>query len=209
MTITIGGKFGSGGKAIAEKLAEMTGCKLCGDEFFREALLQSGEHISESIIEAFDESLGDSSINEMRHQSTLEKKGFSGLSGNLMSKVEPVDERLGNIYRETIEKFADEGDCIILGHFGDYFLRDRKDCLRVFVIDAPESRKERIAESRGITPEKAEKIIAEADKRRAQYYKFYTDDKWGEFGTYDLLCDCSAFGIEGCAKLIKAASEIK
>lgn len=209
MTITIGGKYGSGGKAIAEKLAEITGFTLCGDEVFKNAILSSGMEISESIFEAFDESLGSSSINAMKHQSTVDKRSFWGVADAIKGEVEPVDERLGTIYKKLCEEYAEKGSCIILGHFADFFLRERHDCLRVFVIDAPESRIKRISDITGLTPEKAEKHIAAVDKRRADYYAHYTDEKWGEFGSFDLLCDCTSFGIDGCAELIKTAAGLK
>ena len=40
------------------------------------------------------------------------------------------------------------------------------------------------------------------DKKRASYYNFYSDKKWGKADTYD-LCINSSIGIDESVKIIK------
>ena len=52
---------------------------------------------------------------------------------------------------------------------------------------------------------KIEEFIRKTDKRRANYYEYYTDRKWGVAKNYDLCINSSFVGIEGAVKLISGA----
>ena len=57
-------------------------------------------------------------------------------------------------------------------------------------------------ESFGISESEAFDRISKTDRRRANYYNFYTGKKWGEITNYDLALDSSVLGVEGTAKII-------
>ena len=40
------------------------------------------------------------------------------------------------------------------------------------------------------------------DRKRADYYNFFTQKKWGACGSYQICIDVSALGIEGTADAI-------
>ena len=40
------------------------------------------------------------------------------------------------------------------------------------------------------------------DKKRANYYNYYTDRVWGKINNYDLVINTSMCGLEGAAKTI-------
>ena len=46
-------------------------------------------------------------------------------------------------------------------------------------------------------------MLERGDKKRADYYNYYTDRSWGAATTYDLCLNTSVLGIEGTAKLIE------
>ena len=48
-----------------------------------------------------------------------------------------------------------------------------------------------------------ENSIHKIDKRRANYYEYYTDRKWGRAENYDISLNSSTFGIDGCVEIIK------
>ena len=56
---------------------------------------------------------------------------------------------------------------------------------------------------------KTKDFIRKTDKRRASYYNYYTDMKWGEAKNYDLCINSSKTGVDGAIKLMKAYIEIK
>ena len=42
------------------------------------------------------------------------------------------------------------------------------------------------------------------DKKRATYYNFYTNQKWGRGENYDLSLNSAKIGIEGCVEVIRS-----
>ena len=55
----------------------------------------------------------------------------------------------------------------------------------------------------GDREESVQKRLKEKDKRRAAYYQFYTDMKWGEARNYHVCLDSGELGIEKCAEIIE------
>ena len=48
--------------------------------------------------------------------------------------------------------------------------------------------------------------LKEKDKRRAAYYRFYTDMKWGDAANYHIALDSGVIGIEKSAEIIESLS---
>ena len=45
-------------------------------------------------------------------------------------------------------------------------------------------------------------MIKKTDKRRINYYNFYTGRKWGQYNHYNASLDSGLLGIEGTARII-------
>jgi cytidylate kinase len=58
-----------------------------------------------------------------------------------------------------------------------------------------------------ISESEAKKKIKQVDKDRSSYYKYYTDQIWGESENYDLCINSSKIGITGTVNVIKAYIE--
>jgi cytidylate kinase len=50
----------------------------------------------------------------------------------------------------------------------------------------------------------AKKKIKEVDKDRSSYYRYYTDQVWGDVNNYDLCVNSSRIGVSGTVDVIKA-----
>ena len=111
-------------------------------------------------------------------------------------------DKMFSIQSRIIEKLAAEGPCVIVGRCADFVLRDKADCLNVFIHASMEKRAERIVKEYGERAESPEKRLKEKDKRRAAYHRFYTDMKWGDAKNYHVCLDSGEFGIEKCAEMI-------
>ncbi len=90
----------------------------------------------------------------------------------------------------------------MVGRCADYILRDKADCLTVFIHAGMEFRAERIVKVYGERAEAPEQRLKEKDKRRAAYHRFYTDMKWGHAQNYHLCLDSGVLGIDKCADMI-------
>lgn len=52
------------------------------------------------------------------------------------------------------------------------------------------------------TPDKAKDIIVKTDKKRSNYYNYYTSKKWGDARSYDACLNSSVLGPEGTVDAI-------
>jgi len=130
----------------------------------------------------------------------------SGLGGAYMDM--PLNHKVFLAQFDTIRRIAAQEPCIIVGRCADYVLRERKDVVRVFVHADANVRAKHVAERNGITESEAFSLISKTDRRRANYYNFYTGKRWGETNNYDLCIDSGNIGIENTAKLIAAYAKM-
>ncbi len=72
-----------------------------------------------------------------------------------------------------------------------------------------ESCVEQAAKKVSMPSKELEKYIAKIDKRRADYYKFYTGREWTDARNYDLCLDSSKLGFERCVEEIKAYIKVR
>lgn len=190
--ITIGREFCTGGLDIAREVARRLGGPMYDKELITLAAKESG--LSEQTIAAG------------------EKRPSGSLLYNLytMGSDLPLSDQVFVIQSQIIRGLADKGPCVIVGRCGDYVLRGRNDVLRVF-LHAPLEFRRRRAQAEGAVPADADERTANAllekeDRRRAAYYNFYSEYRWGEAGHYD-LCLNTALGDEVCADLIMRAAQ--
>jgi cytidylate kinase len=104
----------------------------------------------------------------------------------------------------VILQIAEQGPCVIVGRNADYILKDRKDCLDVFIQANQDYRAERIVRLYGNSEKSPEARLQEKDRRRQINYQHYTGRSWGMANNYDLCLDSSRLGLEQCVNLILA-----
>ena len=127
---------------------------------------------------------------------------FSG--GYLDTESYLGNNNLFKIQSRTVEMLADKGPGVFVGRCADYILRDRPRVLSVFITATMEDRIERLSKLLSITPDEAEARIKECDRKRAEYYNYFTFKKWGDSSSYDLCLSTSLFGEEETADRIVA-----
>ena len=92
---------------------------------------------------------------------------------------------------------------MIVGRCADYALEDYKNVFNVFIHADREERIRRVMNRDNIQKESdAWDTINKSDKRRANYYNYYSNKKWGEAKTYDLCINSSLLGVENAADCI-------
>ena len=176
--ITIGRQFGCGGKAICKKLSEKLGIPFYDKELIDYAANKSG--LNAAVLEQYDEKATNSLLY------SLSIGSYSHLATAFHTPNLPLNDQLFISQSEIIKQLADEGPCIILGRCSDYVLRERDDVLKVFLYCDIDIRIKNISERLGIPESKAGDIIKKNDKRRASYYNYYTQLKWGDVNNFDL-----------------------
>lgn len=104
--------------------------------------------------------------------------------------------------RKVILALAEKESCVIVGRCADHILSKTADCLKVFIHADVEKRAERIVQVYGEREESPEKRLADKDKRRKAYYRFYTNTEWGAAQNYHIALDSGVLGIPKCVELI-------
>ena len=190
--ITISREFGSGGRTIGKMAAKRLGIRCYDNELIQKIAQESG-FVEEYIREE----------GEHAPQGNWLASSFIGWNWNGPTN----QDRLWTIQRNIILDLAESESCVIVGRCADYILKDRGDCLHVFVHAPLKDRAERIVRLYGETSEKPEKRLMDKDKKRSVNYRYYTDREWGLSQNYHLCLDSSEFGIEGCVDIIVELSK--
>lgn len=183
--ITISRQFGSGGRTIGKEVAKKLGIP-CYDQELIDKIAEDSGLAAEFVAEHTENTV----------YSTLIASAFNTYSATA------TQDYLWEIQLRLITKLADEGPCVIVGRCADYILRDKADCLNVFIHSDMQSRAHRIVNLYGQKDDSPEKRLIKKDKRRAAYYRFYTDLEWGDVKNYHIALDSGALGIEKCVDLI-------
>ena len=198
---TIGREFGSGGKAVGEKLAERLGIKLYDKELLQQADKDSG--FCEEIFENHDEK----PTNSFLYSLVMDTYSVSGYSAAPFLDM-PLNHKVFLAQFETIKKIAETESCVIVGRCADYALADNPDCINIFIHADMDIRVRNICKSLNITENKARDIINKTDKQRASYYNYYTSKKWGDSKSYNLSLDAGKLGIDNCVEMILKYREL-
>lgn len=191
--ITISREFGSGGRSIGKLVAEKLGYRFYDRELVKEVAKRSG-FSPEFIEESGEYASAKSSL--LFALATANQYAADALS---------MHDKLYIEQTRLIEELAEQGNCVIVGRCADYVLRDRKDCLHVFIHADMESRARHIVERYGHTEKSPEKRLTEKDQRRKVYYKNYTGRIWGQAQNYDICLNSGVLTEESCAEIIVAA----
>lgn len=182
--VTIGCEYGSGGVEIGKLVAKSLG------------------------VEYYDRDLIDKVVEEIGVDRDLVEKADSGekVKYEFSTSFGPRYANLTNrvIYEqfEVIKKFAEKSSCVIIGRCSNYILRDRDDCLNIFIYAPTEKRIQYVMEKKGLSEEKATELVKYNDGMLSSRYSYMTNTEMRDCSLRDMMIDVSALGIEKTAKYI-------
>ncbi len=196
--ITVARQFGSGGREIGERVAELLNIPKYDKELIK--VVAKNTDIHEDVLEKADETAASSLLYSFAI-------GTNNLSAGHMSAYNlPVNDKLFILQSEAIREIAEKENALIIGRCADYVLRNHEKRLSVFIYADINERKKRVAEKNpSLTQGEIIDLINKSDKKRAAYYNFYTGGKWGKYDNYHLALDSGKLGVEGCARIIADA----
>ena len=202
MIITIGRQLGSGGREIGKKLADAMRIAFYDKELLEITANESG--LSLKLFEQTDEHPNKGL------PSCLFGMHFPFWSDSTVGIGGLTHETLFQIQSDVIRNLAAKQSCVFIGRCADYILRDRDDCLNVFICANDDDRIRRIiaySEDKTIPTDKARELMSQIDKRRASYYNYYTNKTWGVASSYHICLNSSVLGIDGAVDLLKEIAE--
>ncbi|MBR7007769.1 MAG: cytidylate kinase-like family protein [Ruminococcus sp.] len=199
--ITISREFGSGGREIGKRLSEKLDVPFYDKELLELASKESG--ICRELFDRNDEAYTNSFLY------SLVMGSYPVSADGRISPEMPMNQRIFLAQFDTIKNIAKQGPCVIVGRCADYVLKNEKNVINFFITGNTAEKKRRILERYDIEKNKVEDFIKKTDKRRASYYNYYTDMKWGEARNFDLCINTSKTGIDGAVELMTAYIGIK
>ena len=140
-------------------------------------------------------------MEETAHKSLLYDLALlaqSGLTGNGLQADRQVFLEESNIIKEL----AMTQKCVIVGRCAGGILRERKDCLRVFIYADLKNRIETATKKYGVSQQTVLNVLKQHDKRRSSFYKNNTEYIWQDWTGYHLCLNSGMLGIEKCVDLI-------
>ena len=200
--ITIARSYGSGGRKMGKMLARELGYDYYDREILRIASDESG--ISEELFNKADE------------RARLPLPLFRIARQMYTGEVIPPDsddfisnENLFRYQAKIIRELASTRNCVIVGRCANYILRGRDNVMNVFVTAPVADCVRRVMETDGVDLEEAEKRIRKTDKRRSDYFRYFTGREWQDAALYDLCLNTGHMSEQKCLSIVKAYMEAR
>ena len=195
MIITISREVGSGGRIVGEQLAERLGIPFYDKVLIDMVAEESGFH--PDFVQTNSKTLSRNQIYD------ISTRGYY-MGPQLFGITRSFSDELYISQTKVIEKIAEEGSCVIVGRCADYILKDKEDCLKVFLSADVEVRKNRVIVDYNIDASEALSTIKKGDKERSRYYNFYTEQKWGDINNTNISLDTGYFSLDECVDILES-----
>lgn len=194
--ITVSRQFGSGGRSIGKEVAKKLGYEYYDSELVEKVAKETGFDPT-FIADAGEYAPGKSLFSYAFTSAT--PHGTSHLSAS---------DHLWSTQCRIINELAEKGNCVIVGRCADYILRERNDCLSVFIYADNDYRAKRIVDLYGVRDESPEKRLNEKDTKRKVNYKYFTGRSWGDMRNYHLCLNSAVIGHGNCVDIIVKTAEL-
>lgn len=196
ITITISRQFGSNGREIGRKLAEY---------------LDIG-YYNKEIMEKIAKDMGVSS--DFFNEDNQNEDGLYSISNRKLRSFGSIAELSVNSQAferatDLICGIAQRESSVIVGRCADYILKDNPDTISVFCFSDLEERIRFSINEYDVPAKQAKKIVQEKDMKRARFYEFHTNQKWGDAKNYSLLINTSKMSTDEVVETIAALYDKK
>lgn len=189
--ITINREFGSGGREVAKRVADILSIAYYDKELV-DKIAEETKYNPE-YIENFSEAIASRSYPLI-------------FSKTLMSIYSPPNDNIQSVQTKIIRDIANMSSCVIVGRCASDILRKEK-ILKVFIYSSDMEQRinrcyEKVPADREKSREEMKKLILSTDKAREKYHNYYTLNKWKDMMKYNLCIDTSKADVKIAAQII-------
>jgi len=201
---------GSGGFAMAHRIAEKLGFRYYDWEITSEAAVRAGvspnDVIAAERVPGFIERV-------MRRLGAASAVSIDGTAVFADPSPQVWNTAIASLdsdsYRPVIERvvgeLADQGNAVIVGHAAQWTLKDQPGVLRVLVHGSVPQRASRLAEEQNIDLKRAETLVKQSDKDRSELLKRVYHFDWLSANMYDLTVNTDRLEIDFATDMVLAA----
>ncbi|MGN0426290.1 MAG: AAA family ATPase [Agathobacter sp.] len=182
--VTITREFGSMGRPIAKRLSELLGVEYYDRDIVEETARKM--NLPTSVISNTEE----------------KKSGFFQMLFPLGTESIERQQKIFEVQSDIIRKLAEKESCIIVGRCADYVLADDPDAVHVYIYAPYADRLANCVGPLGMKKEEAKKMIAEVDKARSAYHKYFAKYAPGDPEHKHLIINSALLEVEGTAQAL-------
>ena len=182
--ISIGREFGSGGRVIAQQLADKFGLPLYDRHLITEIAQRMG--MTPEEVEKY---------NEVPKIKILSRtvKGYSN----------SIEDNIAEMQFDIIDQKAASGESfVVVGRCSETKLKNYPALVSLFILGDMDKKIERVMSVYELDRENAERFILKKDKKRKRYHNYHVSGKWGDSRLYDLSVNSSKLGIDKTADML-------
>lgn len=183
--ISVGREFGSGGRVIAEKLAERFGLPLYDRHLITEIAEKMGMTFED--VEKYNET----------PRMKIVSRRVNGFSNS-------IEDNIAEMQFDIIDEKAKSGESfVVVGRCSETKLKKYPALISLFILGDIEKKIERVMDVYNLNEEDAKRFIAKKDKKRKRYHNYHCQGKWGDSRLYDISINSSKLGIDKTVDILE------
>ena len=176
--ITITQSRGCAGEKIAKLVAERLNLELYDDAKLQHTIQTMGQEFED--LKHFDEKA-------------------PGFFDRLLSNKPGI---FLDLMEAVIFQVAKKGAGVIIGHGGQFLLRDFGCALHVLVYATRSSRVQQVVEQEDVSREVAERLIQKSDDNQSGFFRFAFHREWNDLSLFDLVISTEKMSLPSVANVI-------
>lgn len=178
LIISVGREFGSGGRVIAESLAERFNIPIYDRHLITEIAEKTG--LSPEEIEKYNE-------NPKKKILSRRVRGYSN----------SIEENIAEMQFDFLKEKSESGESfVVVGRCSETKLKDNPSLVSLFILADMSAKVKRVMEVYSLTEQEAKDFINKKDRKRKRYHNYHCSGHWGDSRLYDLCINSSCLGIE-------------
>ena len=189
--ITITREFGSLGRPIAKRLSELLGVEYYDRDIVEAAAKKM--NLPVSVISKKEE----------------KRSGFFQMLFPLGTESLEQQKAIFDVQSHIISELAEKESCIIVGRCADYVLAEEPNAIHVYIYAPYADRLANCVGSLGMEKNEAKRMIAEVDKARLNYHKYFAKYAPGDPQHKHIIINSALLDVEGTAQALAAIAKVK
>lgn len=176
--ISVGREFGSGGRVIAEALAERFNIPIYDRHLITEIADRTG--LTPEEIEKYNE-------NPKKKIISRRVRGYSN----------SIEDNIAEMQFNFLKEKSDSGESfVVVGRCSETKLKYNPALVSLFVLADMDAKVKRVMEVYELSEEEAKEFIRKKDKKRKRYHNYHCSGHWGDSRLYDICINSTCLGID-------------
>lgn len=200
--VTVSRELGSGGNHVVDLLCDELGYCRVDKAMLLEIAAEAGVDVKAVLAKERDVTAKPRLISDQMTSLYSRQPTAFGRAGEI------DDQTYDRVVRETMIKYAQTGDAIIVGRGGQIILHDRPNTLHVHLYAPPKVRVRNLVDRYGITKLDAQRRIERSDEQKRLYIRnMHKNANWKDLKHYHLAIDCGSIPADVVVNLVVTAAQ--